>query len=121
MCVATHFKLRLLGLSFLAEDEAMPLLIPRCRSIHTFGMRFNLDVLFLAEAKSSGSCFEVVSVMRGLGPRRVASCRSSSAVLELPPEIFNPEGGEFLLLKPLSQRGPKEIGGSYGKRDGPCG
>lgn len=35
----------LLGRESLASDEA--LLLPGCGSIHTFGMRFSIDVLFL--------------------------------------------------------------------------
>jgi len=45
---ATTLRARLLGLAFMRPpppDHA--LLIPRCRSIHTFGMRFAIDVTFL--------------------------------------------------------------------------
>ena len=46
--VATGFRARLLGLACLDREEAGPgLLIPRCASVHTFGMRFALDLVFL--------------------------------------------------------------------------
>jgi uncharacterized protein len=46
--VATTYVSRLLGLAWLAREDAGPgLLIPRCRSVHTFGMRFRLDIVFL--------------------------------------------------------------------------
>src|SRR6187399_910556 len=78
-------RARLLGLSHLDREQAgTGLLIPRCSSVHTFGMRFSLDLYFLGE---SG---EVVSVRLALPPRRLASCRRASAVLELPAR----EGGE---------------------------
>ena len=50
MFVARTFRSRLLGLAFLAE---LPgdcwLLLPRCGAVHTFGMRFALDLVFLDE------------------------------------------------------------------------
>jgi len=33
----------------LRRESAEPLLIPRCRSVHTFGMRFALDLFWLDE------------------------------------------------------------------------
>jgi len=84
--VAKDFRTRLRGLAFRDRDEAGPgLLIPRCSSVHTFGMRFELDVFFLDEAG------RVIDVHRRLPPRRVVWCRGASAVLEIPAG----EGGEF--------------------------
>jgi uncharacterized protein len=54
------------------------LLIPRCRSIHTFGMRFALDVIFLDSAARA------VSVRRRVPPRRIAADRRGRSVLEVP-------------------------------------
>src|SRR5947207_15891404 len=46
--VATRLPARLLGLALLDRDRAgAGLLIPRCSSVHTFGMRFALDLFFL--------------------------------------------------------------------------
>jgi len=48
VAVAEGFHSRLLGLAGLEATEAgAGLLIPRCAGIHTFGMRFELDVFFL--------------------------------------------------------------------------
>ena len=89
--VATPFRARLLGLAQLDLDQAGPgLLIPGCSSVHTFGMRFALDLYFLDERDSP------LSVRRGIPACRIASCRGSSAVLEIPAT----EGGEFLPLRP---------------------
>ncbi len=77
---------RLLGLAYLDREEAgSGLLIPRCASIHTFGMRFPLDLFFFGERG------EVLSVRRLVPPRRLAFCGRARAVLELPAE----EGGEI--------------------------
>jgi uncharacterized membrane protein (UPF0127 family) len=84
--VATGLRARLLGLSHLdREDAGGGLLIPRCSSVHTFGVRFALDLYFLDGAG------RVVSIRRNVAPRRLASCRRASAVLEIPAE----EGGEI--------------------------
>lgn len=83
--VATGFRTRLRGLSFRDRAEAGPgLLIPRCASVHTFGMRFELDLYFL---DGSG---QVIAVHRRVPPRRVVWQRGARAVLEIPAG----EGGE---------------------------
>jgi len=83
--VARGPRARLLGLSLLPRERAGPgLLIPRCRSVHTFGMRFALDLLFLDRAGG------VVAVRRAVPPRRFVAQRGADAVLELPAQ-----GGEL--------------------------
>lgn len=76
--LASTLRARLLGLSHLDPDEAGPgLLIPRCASVHTFGMRFALDLVFLD--RDGRPCS-----LRRVPPRRLAWDRRASAVLELP-------------------------------------
>jgi uncharacterized membrane protein (UPF0127 family) len=77
--VATTLKTRLLGLAFLSRSEAGEgLLIPRCRSVHTIGMRFPLDLVFLdIEGK-------VIEFRRGVRPGGFVRCGNAEAVLELP-------------------------------------
>jgi uncharacterized membrane protein (UPF0127 family) len=77
--VATDFRTRLRGLAFRDRKDAGPgLLIPRCASVHTFGMRFALDVFFL---DADGA---VISVRRAVPPHRVLRQPGASAVLEVP-------------------------------------
>ncbi len=45
--VAATWRSRLLGLALLRPGAADGLLIPGCRSVHTIGMRFPLDLHFL--------------------------------------------------------------------------
>lgn len=84
--VAKDLRTRLLGLAWRHRSRVGGgLLIPRCSSVHTFGMRFRLDIFFFdREAR-------VIRVKRQVPPRRVAWCRGAAAVLEIP----SPEGGEF--------------------------
>jgi uncharacterized protein len=77
--VAANRRSRLLGVALLDRDRAGPgLLIPRCRSVHTFGMRFDLDVIFLAEDGT------VIEAVLGVPPRRLVRRRGAAAVLEVP-------------------------------------
>jgi uncharacterized membrane protein (UPF0127 family) len=77
--VAVGHRARLLGLARLDREEAgAGLLIPRCRSVHTFGMRFALDIVFLDAAGRP------LAVRPGVPPRRVVFERRAAAVLELP-------------------------------------
>lgn len=76
--VATRFRARLLGLALLPAERAGPgLLLPRCRSIHTIGMRFAIDAVFLDRRGR-----EIRRVR--LRPLRFACERRAEAVLELP-------------------------------------
>ena len=53
----------LLGRQALEAGEG--LVLPRCRSIHTCGMRFAIDAIFVDKD------FRVVALKRGIGPWRV--------------------------------------------------
>jgi trehalose synthase len=77
--VAVGLRARLLGLALLKPGRAgAGLLVPRCASVHTFGMRFPLDLVFLdAEGRE-------LSRRHRIGPYRIASDRRAAAVLELP-------------------------------------
>jgi uncharacterized membrane protein (UPF0127 family) len=82
--VATRFHERLVGLAWAARPRARALLIPGCRSVHTFGMRFALDLVWLdADGR-------IVRVDRGVPPWRVRSCRGARSVLEIPSRASRP-------------------------------
>ncbi len=77
--VAVGFRARALGLSHLDRGDAGPgLLIPRCASVHTFGMRFPLDLHFL-DARGV-----VLRSSLAVPPRRFVAHRGAAAVLEIP-------------------------------------
>ena len=77
VAVAARAGARLLGLAMLNDlPPGWALLIPRCRSVHTLGMRFALDLIFL---DSQGAALRVD---RGVPPARVRSCRAADAVIE---------------------------------------
>lgn len=64
----------------LARMDALPaelaLLLAPCRSIHTFGMRFPLDLIWLDGAG------QVVRVDRDVPPRRLRTCLRACSVVE---------------------------------------
>jgi uncharacterized protein len=76
--VARGARARLVGLAWRREPPVEALLLPRTRSVHTFGMRFALDLHWL---DGSGA---VVRVDRAVPPRRVRTCLRARAVLEVP-------------------------------------
>ena len=85
--VAERFLLRLRGLSGLGRGDVVPLLFPRCRSLHTFGMRAAIDVVWL-DVGDDGEA-TVLAVTEALPPRRTARTpsgadRQRTAALELP-------------------------------------
>ena len=94
--VADSFRARLLGLAGAGPLAAgRGLLIPRCAAVHTAGMRWALDVAFLAWPPGPGC--EVLAVREGLGPFRL--CRHggrggarATAVLEAPAGTLAPLG-----------------------------
>ena len=100
--VARRINARLLGLALLpALPPDVALLLPRCRSVHTFGMRFEIELVFLdAEGR-------VVRHEPGVPPRRMVSCRGAVAVVELPagrggriPEMANEQNRLANALNP---------------------
>lgn len=71
-----HERLRgLLGRAPLGADEALD--IAPCNSVHTIGMRYAIDVVFVDR---SGL---IVGVVEGLGPWRAAACWRATRTVEL--------------------------------------
>lgn len=65
----------LLGCRYLHEDEG--LLITPCNSVHTFFMRFPIDLLFLNRNNT------IVKIVSDLHPWRLAMSSEACSVLEL--------------------------------------
>ena len=77
--IADRPSARLAGLAGLrALPPHTALLIPACRSVHTFGMRFALDLIWLAEVGA------IVEVMGAVRPGRVVRVPYARAVVEAP-------------------------------------
>ncbi len=94
---ADTFFLRLRGLlgrkSF-KKGEA--LLIPRCQAVHSFFMKFPIDIVFV------GADFSVIRTVKNLKQFRISSCYSAAyCVIELPAgtiEQTNTKMGDKLAL-----------------------
>jgi len=84
----------LLGRRSLAGDEG--LLLTPCTSIHTFFMRFPIDILYLDREQV------VVKAVRALRPFRLSAClRGGRSTLELPAGAIEASGtqvGDRLVL-----------------------
>ena len=75
--IADTFKGRMVGL--LNRESLSPqsaLLLTNCRSVHTFGMRFSIDIAFLDKDGY------ILSLVDSLDRFRSASCRQASHTLE---------------------------------------
>ncbi|QEC50118.1 DUF192 domain-containing protein [Baekduia soli] len=69
---------RLRGLLGHRRPPPYALRLEGCRCVHTFGMRFALDLHWL---DASGA---VIRVDRGVGPGRVRACLRARAIVEVP-------------------------------------
>jgi uncharacterized membrane protein (UPF0127 family) len=97
--VARGLRARLLGLALLRRERAGPgLLIPCCSSVHTFGMRFALDLVFLDDQD------RMLREVAGVARSRVVSCHGAAAVLETPAGVYSPA---HRVLRPETERRSK--------------
>jgi uncharacterized protein len=66
----------------LLRHESLPrgagLLISPCEAVHTFGMKFAIDVVFLDRRH------RVLKIRPAMGKRRISICLRAASVLELP-------------------------------------
>jgi len=77
--VARSRRARLLGLALRRRPPTgRALLLPQCRSVHTFGMRFTLDLVWLDR---SGN---LVAIDERVPPLRIRTRRRAAAVIEAP-------------------------------------
>lgn len=113
--VATTRRSRLLGLTLLRRDLAgSGLLLPRCRAVHTLGMRFAIDVLFLDDGARP------LRVERGVLPGRFLVERRAAAVLELPAEAGFEQRDRRWALTPTAARQAAGGGTAPGPGVGRC-
>jgi uncharacterized membrane protein (UPF0127 family) len=78
-CIAATFWRRLRGLLGTRQfPEGQALVLKPCGSVHTFGMRYPIDVLFVSKED------RVLKTVDTMAPGRTAFCFGSSYVVELP-------------------------------------
>lgn len=75
LVVASSFFDRARGFLAPRPPNALLLIVP-CNSVHTFGMRFPLDIAFI------GAGGKVLKSWRGVKPGKVLRCRGATGVLE---------------------------------------
>lgn len=82
--IADSFAKRLFGYMFRQQPHHDAILLNPCNSIHTFFMKFNIDVLFLDEH------MEVIEKIENLRPGQVITkVISAKMVLEAKHGLFN--------------------------------
>jgi uncharacterized membrane protein (UPF0127 family) len=81
--VAKTFLSRFLGFMF-KKNANYAILFKNCRSVHTFFMRFNIDVVFLDKEN------KVIKVVENVKPfRMVLPIKNSFSILEIPSNAVN--------------------------------
>ncbi|MBA2240075.1 MAG: DUF192 domain-containing protein [Solirubrobacterales bacterium] len=73
LVLAERPSTRLLGLMGVAAEAAPPLLFPSCRSVHTFWMRFAIDLAFIALPAGLTGEARVLELRLAVAPRRCVS------------------------------------------------
>lgn len=93
--VADSFAGRLMGYMFRRKPHHEAIIIKPCNSIHTFCMRFDIDVLFI------NSDMEVIKKIESLKPGKIIwPVKGASLVIEGSAEIFkNIKEGQRLDVK----------------------
>lgn len=95
--IANSSELRRTGLlkhDHLAAGEG--LWIVPCEGVHTFGMKFPIDVVFLSRDK------KVLKVRREMGRARISLCLRAHSVLELAAGAARVERGDQLEFERVS-------------------
>lgn len=93
----------LLGRNALAPGEG--LWIVPCQSVHTYFMRFAIDLVYLDRKK------RVRKIRSAVGPWRLSACLSAHSILELPAGTIRAsltERGDTLEITPVSAANREE-------------
>jgi len=94
-------------------DQGEGLLLDRCYGIHTFGMRFPIDVLFLDKD------LHVIRAIKALPPYRTCAVKKSVYVLEVPVgaiEASRTEEGDQIQIRNANSDTPTGERGSQADR-----
>jgi uncharacterized protein len=103
----------LLGRDRLASGEG--LWIVPCEAVHTFGMRFPIDLVYLDRQR------QIVKIRSNVGPWRISGCLRAYSVIELPAGTVretNTSKGDSLALDPDLPQSAEES--NYGGSKPPC-
>lgn len=97
--VASSWGSRLEGLLLTRAEDASPLLLVDCPSIHTVGMRYPIDVALIGDG-------QVLRAERGVRPGRIVHAKGASWALERPSSSEPwPTRGDMVRLTTCSKRG----------------
>jgi uncharacterized protein len=113
LCVATGFTCRLLGLTGLRSlDAGRGLAIPCCNSVHTLGMRFAIDVVFVEwpPAQARATVLDLRERLMPLRFARTQAGRHAVGAVELragQSRLLGLVPGAQLRLEPLCYSGSR--------------
>ncbi len=94
--IAKSYKTRLIGLLKSKSSDDCFIYIPDCNLIHTFFMKFAIDIVMLDEKK------RVIYIKEKLKPFRVAGCLKAKDTIELKEgsvEKYKIKKGDEIIIK----------------------
>ena len=90
--VALRFRHRLCGMLFVSPAAGVVMGFPHCSSVHTWFMRYPLDIVFI------DACGHVLQRHNGVGPWQVLGCAGAWGVIERAAVSDNPASSTFSKL-----------------------
>lgn len=58
--------------------------ITPCEGVHTFAMKFSIDLIYLGKRRKEDKFFKILKIRDRMRRSRISFCLSASSVLELP-------------------------------------
>ena len=55
-----------------------------CEGVHTFAMRFPIDIIYLGKRRKEDRLFKILKIRNRMVKSRISFCLTASSVLELP-------------------------------------
>ena len=65
-------------------EQGEGLWITPCEGVHTFAMRFPIDIIYLSKRRKEDRLFKILKLRNRMVKSRISLCLTASSVLELP-------------------------------------
>ena len=66
--------------------------ITPCEGVHTFAMKFAIDIIYLGKRQKEDKLFKVLKLRTNMVKSRISLCLSASSVVELPAGTLDKSG-----------------------------
>ena len=66
--------------------------ITPCEGVHTFAMKFAIDIIYLGKRQKEDKLFKILKLRTNMVKSRISLCLSASSVVELPAGTLDKSG-----------------------------